>query len=283
MRYLVLSLIMIVSLPSFAAAGYQEDFAREFLSKTWMGERIEENACIDCHSSEQMKPSFRDIPDEWKKSWHAQNNISCQDCHGGDPKDPSVAMTHQRGFVGTPAPRQIPEFCGKCHIGILKNYLESGHGKALRSTGKGPHCVVCHGSHNIQRANIEIINEQRCTKCHSYERARVMKQALFLVEKKAGEIEDGINALRRAGIYPAEQERALFNTEVEFRTLFHTVDVSLVNERTDEFTHKLGSIEKNIQDTFTELRSRRNFSAFLMMLFISMGIAIYLLHQTKDK
>jgi len=103
------------------------------------------------------------------------------------------------------------------------------------------------------------------------------------VEKKAGEIEDGIKALRRAGIYPAEQERALFNTEVEFRTLFHTVDVSLVNERTDEFTRKLGAIEKDIQDTFIELRSRRNFSAFLMMLFIGMGITIYLLHQTKDK
>jgi len=75
--------------------------------------------------------------------------------------------------------------------------------------------VVCHGSHNIQRANIEIINEQRCTKCHSYERAKVMKQALSRGEE-GGEIEDGIKALRRAGIYPAEQERALFNTEVEF-------------------------------------------------------------------
>jgi nitrate/TMAO reductase-like tetraheme cytochrome c subunit len=287
MRYLMLSLalslMMIMSLPVPAQAGYQEDFAREFLSKTWAGERIEENACIDCHSSEQMKPAFREITDEWKKSWHAQNNVSCQDCHGGDPKDPSVSMTHQRGFVGAPSARQVPEFCGKCHIGILKNYLESGHGKALRSSGKGPNCTVCHGSHNIQRANIDIINEQRCTKCHSYERAKVMKQALFLVEKKAGEIEDGIRELRRAGIYPQEQERALFNTKAEFRTLFHSVDVTLVNERTGEFIRKLDDIEKGIQNTFVALRSRKNFSAFLTALFGCMGFMIFLLTRTPKE
>jgi len=280
MRYLGLSMMLVLFLPWSAAAGYQEDFAREFLSKTWAGERIEENACIDCHSSDQMKPAFREITDEWKQSWHAQNNISCHDCHGGDPKDPSVAMTHQRGFVGAPTARQVPEFCGKCHIGILKNYLESGHGKALRSSGKGPNCTVCHGSHNIQRANIDIINEQRCTKCHSYERAKVMKQALFLVEKKAGEIEDGLRELRRDGIYPEEQERALFNTKAEFRTLFHSVDVTLVNERTGEFSRKLDAIEKGIQNTFVELRSRKNFSAFLTALFGCMGIVIFLLTRT---
>ncbi len=283
MRYVVLSLLMIVGLPTLSSAGYQEDFAREFLSKTWAGERIEENACIDCHSSDQMKPEFREITDDWKKSWHAQNNISCQDCHGGDPKDPSLSMTHQRGFVGTPSAREIPQFCGKCHIGILKNYLESGHGKALRATGKGPHCAVCHGSHNIQRATIDIINEQRCSKCHTYERAKVMKQALFLVEKRAEDIEDGLKALRRAGIYPADQERALYNTLVEFRTLFHTVDVKLVNERTGEFTLKMGAIENNIQETLDELRTHRDFSAFLMSLFGGMGILFFLLSRTPKQ
>jgi hypothetical protein len=283
MRSFVLSVMMVLVLPPVAAAGYREDFAREFMSKTWAGERIEENACIDCHSSETMKPAFRDIVDEWNKSWHAQHGISCSDCHGGDPKDPSLSMTHQRGFVGVPSTRQIPDFCGKCHVGILRNYLESGHGKALRTAGNGPHCSVCHGSHNVQKASIEIINEQRCSKCHSYDRARDMKQALFLVEKKVGEIEDGIKALRRAGIYPEEEERALFSTQAEFRTLFHTVDVNLVKDRTDEFTRKLGDIEKGIEDTFADLRSRKNFSAFLTALFGGMGIVVFLLSKTPKE
>jgi len=284
MRSLVLSLLLIAGLPGISSAGYREDFAREFMSKTWSGERIEENACIDCHASERMKPVFREIVDEWRKSWHAQNDITCHDCHGGDPKDPSLAMSHQqRGFIGVPPYAKIPDLCGRCHVGILRYFNESGHGKALRTSGKGPHCVVCHGSHNIQKANIEIISEQRCSKCHTYGRAQDMKQAMFLVEKKITEIEDGIKALRRAGIYPEEQEQAFFSTQAEFRTLFHTVDVNLVKERTGEYTRKLDDIEKGISGTFADLRSRKNFSGFLMLLVSGMGVVMLLLSKTPKE
>ncbi len=284
MRSLVLFLLLIAGLPGMSTAGYREDFAREFMSKTWAGERIEENACIDCHASNRMKPAFREIVDEWNKSWHAQNNIGCHDCHGGDPKDPSLAMSHQqRGFIGVPPSGMIPDLCGRCHVGIVKNFNESGHGKALRTSRKGPHCVDCHGSHNIQKANIEIISEQRCSRCHPYARARDMKQALFLVEKKLTQIEDGITALRRAGIYPEEQEQAFFSTQAQFRTLFHTVDVPLVKEQTGGFTRQLDIIEEGMRLIFEDLRSRRNFSAFLAVLFSGMGIVILLLSGAPKK
>lgn len=283
MKNIIFPFVLIVCFPLLATAGYREDFAREFMSKTWAGERIEENACLDCHSSDRMKPAFQDLADEWKKSWHAQNNIACHDCHGGDPRDASQSMSHLKGFTGVPSPQRIPEFCGRCHIGILKNYLESGHGKALKTSGKGPHCAICHGSHNVQRANLDIINEQRCSRCHSYERARAMKQAMFLIEKKIGDIEDGIKALKRAGIYPEDEERALFSTQAEFRSLFHTVDVSLVKDRTDEFTKKLVPIEQQIRHTFAELSSRKNYSAFLMALFGGLAIIMFMISRTPKE
>jgi len=174
-----------------------------------------------------------------------------------------------------PKAGEVPEFCGKCHIAILKNYLESGHGKALKSSGKGPNCVTCHGSHKIGKAGIDIINEQTCTKCHSYDRARGMKQALFVVEKKMGDIERNINTLKEEGIFVDDKERTLFSTQAEFRALFHTVDVSLVQQRTEEFTKRLDIIDKETQDTFRELRFRKNFSAFLMLLFTGMGVVIF--------
>lgn len=283
MRRLLFSLLLVSVAAAPASAGYREDFAREFMSKTWAGERIEENACIGCHASDTMKASYRLIVDEWKRSWHAQNNVACHDCHGGDPKDPALSMTHLRGFVGKPAPRRIPDFCGRCHIGIVKQYNDSGHGKALRMAARGPHCVDCHGAHDIRKASIEIISEQRCSACHTYGRARDMKQALFVVEKKIGELEDGIRALRQAGIYPDEEERALFSTQAEFRTLFHSVDVDLVKERTDEFTGKLDGISEKIAATFIELRSRKNFSAFLMALFSGMAVVMLLLSRTPKE
>ena len=167
-----------------------------------------------------MKPEFRTITEAWQASWHAQNNISCENCHGGDTKDASLSMSPQRGFVGSPQPKEVPAFCGKCHIGILSHFMESGHGKALKASRKAPNCVTCHGSHNIQKASIDIINEQLCTKCHAYKRAKVMKQALFLTEKKFAELDKRLQELKREGIYADEEEKGLFNIQAEFRTLF---------------------------------------------------------------
>jgi len=241
-----------------------------------------EPVCIQCHDSEMMKPAFRKIPGEWRQSWHNQNGVSCNDCHGGDPNDAAMAMSPLRGFVGTPKYRDVPEFCGKCHIGILKNYIESGHGKALKASGSGPNCVTCHGSHGIQKANIDIINEERCSQCHSYERARIMKQALFATEQKIGDIRNALKKLSSQGIYTEEEGKALFRTEAEYRTLFHTVDVSLVKEKTDGFAGQLEGLQKKVDSLFAELRSRRNFSGLLMLLFTGAGIVVYLLAKTYE-
>jgi hypothetical protein len=283
MRYLIVSvLMMLFMLPSLGNAGYRQDFENEFLTKTWAGVQIEQNVCISCHASDKMKPEFREITEAWQASWHAQNNISCESCHGGDSKDATMAMSPERGFVGIPQPKNVPEFCGKCHIAIATNFLESDHGKALKAGRKAPNCVTCHGSHNIQKASISIISEQLCTRCHTYERAQIMKQALFMTENRIEELGKNIEELKREGIYPVNDERNLFSTQAEFRALFHTVDVKLVKDRTDEFTTRLDKIDNNLQATDRELKFRKNFSAFLMIAFAGMGIIVFLLNQTKE-
>lgn len=282
MRYGILLGILFFLLPAPATAGYKKDFEDAFLTKPWAGEQIEENRCISCHASQSMKPELQEITDAWQASWHAQNKISCEHCHGGDPRDASMAMSHERGFVGKPKDREVPAFCGKCHIGILNNYLESGHGKALMAGKKGPNCVVCHGSHNIQKGSIDTINEQLCSKCHSYERAKIMKVALFATETRITRLEQRLRELKREGIYPGTDEKSLFNTQAEFRTLFHTVDVNLVRSRIDEFTSKLNQIDNNIQNTYQKLRFRKNLSAFFMMAFACMGVIVFLLTNTND-
>jgi hypothetical protein len=160
--------------------------------------------------------------------------------------------------------------------------MESGHGKALAASRKAPSCVTCHGSHNIQRANIDIISEQLCTKCHTYERAKIMKQALFLTEKKFAELDKRLRELKREGIYADEEEKSLFNIQAEFRTLFHTEDVNLVKERTDEVTAKLDQLDRDINTMFRELGFRKNFSAFLMLAFSGMGIIILVLSRVHE-
>jgi nitrate/TMAO reductase-like tetraheme cytochrome c subunit len=283
MRYFLLSSLIIFIIASSASASYREAFEKEFLFKSWGSEAPEVNACVDCHSSDIMKPEFQTITQDWIQSWHNQNNVSCQDCHGGDPKDATMSMSHQRGFIGTPQYTDVPEFCGKCHIGILRNYLESGHGQALKKSGLGPNCVTCHGAHNIQKADIEIINEGRCTKCHTYERAKIMKQALFATENKIKEIDKELEDLKAEGIYIGDEKRELFSTQAEFRALFHTIDADLVKQRTDEFTGRLNAIDAKVKNSFAEINFRKNFSAFLMIIFIGLSVVVSLLSKTyKD-
>lgn len=272
---------LLVALVSCSEEGYKERFVKEFLTRPWAVEvpQVEDNVCVRCHASEQMKAEYRQIPDEWRKSWHYQNGVSCHDCHGGDPEDELMAMTPERGFIGVPHDKDIPRFCGKCHIGILDNYLESGHGMALEQKGFGPTCVTCHGSHGIQKANIEIINETRCSMCHGYERAKTMKAALLVTENRLNGTEKALESLTRRGVYTEDYKKTLFRVQAEFRTLFHSVDVALVKQRTDEFAESINELDGTLAASFEELDFRRTYSTFLMLVFLALGAAIVFIYR----
>lgn len=272
-----LFMLFVLAAPALAGHG---DIVRNAIVTQTAGESGSENVCLTCHESAIMDETRRKIPGEWKQSWHAQNDVACHDCHGGDPTDAAMAMSPDRGFVGVPNYQRVPEFCGKCHIGILKNYLESGHGKALKAKGSGPNCVTCHGAHNIQKANIDIINEKLCSQCHSYGRAKEMKQALFQTEQKIQEIEASIKKLKAAGVFTEEEDKEVFRTLAEFRTLFHVIDVSLVQDKTGDFLKRLGIIDEKLQGIFGELDSRRNFAIFLLLIFVALAVVGYFLSKT---
>ncbi len=279
----LLTLICFLSLVSIAQGAWEELLQKEFPKTPWeQRPRVERNVCIDCHTSDLMKEDYREIPAEWRKSWHYQNGVSCQDCHGGDPKDAARSMMPAAGFVGVPKPKEVPVFCGKCHLGIKENYLASGHGKALMTTGRGPNCVTCHHSHDIQKASLNIINEKLCGICHTYDRAREMKAALLLTEQKINEIDHNLKTLKAGLIATQDEEKTLFQTQAEYRTLFHSVDVKLVQARTEEFSKKLGVINQEVRKGFRELKFRQDFSVFIMLIFIGLGITLFILGRKSN-
>ncbi len=284
-RYLLLQIVILIVLFStdFSQAGYRETFEKEFMLSPWSIAKGETSACIQCHTSDDMGPEMHEITRQWKESWHAKNNISCHDCHGGAPEDASMSMMHQRGFKGTPEFIVVPEFCGKCHIAILENYLKSGHGRTVCDAAEGPNCVSCHGSHDIQQASMDIINEQLCSQCHTYERAKEMKQALFIVENKLSSVEESLARLQMLGINVDDQEKSFFRTHLEFRALFHSIDVEAVRVKSSDYTQKLEIIESKIDDSFNKLAYRRNFSAYLFLLFIGLSIVVFLLSRSYEQ
>ena len=59
-------------------------------------------------------------------------------------------------------------------------------------------------------------------------RAKEMKAALMLTENKINEIDRELKTLKTGLISTQDEEKVLFQTQAEYRTLFHTVDVKMV-------------------------------------------------------
>ena len=285
MRYLIVTVAVFVAvfLTGLSLASYRETFEKEFMLSPWSIAKGEISACIQCHTSDSMDSKMQQLVREWRSSWHAKNNVSCHDCHGGAPEDASMSMSHQRGFNGAPEDKEIPAFCGTCHIAIMENYLQSGHGKTFLNTGEGPSCLTCHGSHNIQQASMDIISEQHCSQCHTYERAQEMKQALFLVESKLNTINKDLKRLKVLGIATDRQEKAYFRNHAGFRTLFHSIDVDAVRAKSSDYAQNLEIIESDINESFKQLAFRRNFSAYLFLVFIGLSIMLFLLSKSYEQ
>ena len=99
----------------------------------------------------------------------------------------------------------------------------------------------------------------------------------MLTEEKINEIGKNLKTLKSGLIATGDEEKTLFRTQAEYRTLFHSVDVNLVKSKTAEFTKKLAALSQQVQKGFRELKFRQNFAIFIMLIFIGLGIALFCL------
>jgi predicted CXXCH cytochrome family protein len=123
------------------------------------------NSCVKCHAEvgDELAAPIAQVENDV----HGRRGFSCASCHGGNPNDDDHdrSMDARKGFVGTPAARQVPSFCGKCHSNaeIMKRfnptmrvdqeaeYASSVHGKkATQGDQKAATCISCHGYHGVK-------------------------------------------------------------------------------------------------------------------------------------
>jgi hypothetical protein len=153
-------------------------------------------SCVTCHSNgDYFDEEGLAIARDHANDVHAGARLSCHDCHGGNPDpalsddleamDPSYAPNR---YVGAPARKDIPAFCGKCHSSLeymrkydpaarvdqLDEYWTSQHGKALRAGSEhAATCVDCHGVHGIRKVESQESAvfptrvAETCAHCHS--------------------------------------------------------------------------------------------------------------------
>lgn len=237
-----------------------------------------ETVCVSCHGKQAGRTG--EPVALWRQSVHAENGIGCDGCHGGDPRDEVNAMSPARGFIGVPDVKDIPRVCGKCHVGVMNDYLASAHGLALGDGG--PSCVTCHGNHKVLRASLDLINEKDCSRCHGFERARILRDAMKKTEGAIVAIDGRIRAYKGEGADVDRIEKGLFALRNRFHTLFHDQDVDKVwNESTriDGELSKLGAV----LDGMDEMRSRRKSAgAIAAGAALLAALLFHLLKKTYD-
>jgi hypothetical protein len=240
----------------------------------------EASSCLRCHGG--MGGRLGDPVGQWRGSVHARNGIGCHSCHGGNPAlDSMEAMSPAHGFAGVPAEEKIPAFCGKCHAGVEEDYLASAHGQALGAGG--PHCATCHGNHAVQVATIDLINRESCTRCHGYERAEEIREALAQTDQMISGLDQDIFRLHRVGLETEPLRGDLFAVRNDFHRLVHSVDVPKIRQQTAGFQVRLAEIRSHVEGLQNTLAGRYRIGAVVVALLALATLLSYLLRRTYQK
>lgn len=206
------------------------------------------SSCADCHIANPDAPGASHLQD-WEYSAHGRNDIGCEACHGGNATSFEPFRAHQ-GILGRANPaspvnrRNLPETCGKCHIGPFVAFQESAHYEMLLAGEQGtPSCSTCHGEVAAYLLPPPGLAKQ-CQSCHgdpdggSYHPEYPAQGRLFLdLVRETREILDQVRPLIEHIEQPARRgifEEAYRQAEVpliEAVNTGHSFDFAQMEER----------------------------------------------------
>jgi nitrate/TMAO reductase-like tetraheme cytochrome c subunit len=140
----------------------------------------QENSCESCHRNPNFLVTNKKLYEyyqEWSGSVHRQEDVTCDDCHGGDPTASEKAASHGDGISESDPNsgvyyKNVVDTCGVCHDDILNGFQKSDHfeqvDKQKEEDQQGPTCVTCHGAINSEVLNVNSVVEA-CARCHNVE------------------------------------------------------------------------------------------------------------------
>jgi formate-dependent nitrite reductase cytochrome c552 subunit len=140
----------------------------------------QENSCENCHRNPDFLVTNKKLYEyyqEWSGSVHRQEDVTCDDCHGGDPEASDKVASHGDGISESDPNsgvyyKNVVDTCGVCHDDILEGFRKSDHfeqvEKQKETDQQGPTCVTCHGAINSEVLNVNSVADA-CARCHNEE------------------------------------------------------------------------------------------------------------------
>lgn len=134
-----------------------------------------DDSCVDCHKNTDFMVTNKKLYDyfqRWQNSAHGQEDVTCSDCHGGNPQSSAKAAAH-KSMTGLPGRsitfKRVPKICGDCHDDLYNAYVTSKHYQHLdkkKQVEQGPNCVTCHGSVSAKALDVTSVRAT-CANCHN--------------------------------------------------------------------------------------------------------------------
>jgi hypothetical protein len=147
-------------------------------------------SCVTCHAALSSDARLSGPVEAYAADTHAQRDIGCVACHGGDAEIAGMAaMDPAKGYIGVPQRGEIPRLCGRCHsdaafmrrynpslrVDQVAEYRTSVHGHLLLEEGDArvATCSSCHPAHSIKpptdpTSSVHPLNVvETCGACHA--------------------------------------------------------------------------------------------------------------------
>jgi len=221
-------------------------------------------SCVSCHSNPEFRVTNKKLFDyyrNWNQSVHNQEGVTCTDCHGGNPNARTKEAAHggaEMGAASAGSPvnyRNIPQTCATCHDDIYARYRESRHFRQLlaaKEEQRGPNCVTCHGSVNLQVLNVNNI-AGTCQHCHN-ERTGNHPDIPARAEQVLSEFLSIHRFYRYIMLRGAKVEKQEILDQIERQTKalmidWHTFDLVAIEKRTRQFVTYLKEKRLEIRES----------------------------------
>lgn len=133
-------------------------------------------SCLRCHADKRRS---------FSEGVHAERDIRCQQCHGGNPRAQETGPAHRGMRFDSGSKVAIARHCSSCHsdpnqmrqyglpAGEMAEFRTSRHGQVLfDGNTDAPTCTDCHDAHVIlrptdARSTVHPTNiPATCAKCH---------------------------------------------------------------------------------------------------------------------
>ena len=238
------------------------------------------NTCVSCHADLEDEDMSLPVV-EWQRSAHRPADISCQDCHGGNPSTMVEDEAHdvERDFVGLPDPYVVHELCGECHQVQMDNYVPSPHGL---EGDFWPNCVDCHENHEVVFPRASLISiPDNCEDCHEQE---IMDDFIALTDRGLEPVNDFRRAaeeIRSAGV-PVDLilAQASLARDAYIQQASHVFVLDKMTAVVDSLEQIYPRIQKEVVTARTEVDTRRRFGWMFIVLLLVMAGVIWLYRRS---